>query len=151
MGNRTIKFKRFHENASMPLSGTAFSAGCDLYAVTCDVDWDKGIVTYGTGIGVEIPAYCVGLVFPRSSVYKKEMTLANCVGVIDPDYRGEIKAVFRIPKNYFQDPSLANKIYAVGERVCQLVIIPYIHAEWVESDELSPTVRGSGGFGSTGA
>lgn len=150
MSNHIINFKRFHENASMPLRGTDWSAGYDLHAVTCDIDWDKGLVTYGTGIGMEIPAGYVGLVFPRSSVFKKEMTLSNCVGVIDSDYRGEIKAVFRIPKNYFQDPSLANKIYVTGDRICQIVIVPYLPVDWVETEELSTTVRGAGGFGSTG-
>lgn len=97
---------------------------------------------FGTGLAVEIPKGYVGLIFPRSSCYKAGMLLTNCVGVIDSDYRGEIKAVFVSDGQYRQ--------YEVGDRVCQLVISPVPAVKFVEVQELSRTERGAGGYGSTG-
>lgn len=98
----------------------------------------------GTGVSVEIPDGYVGLCFPRSGLASKRgINLANCVGVIDSGYRGEVKAPLH---------NITSKIQRVkrGERVFQLVVVPYAECECVESDELSETERGSGGFGSTG-
>lgn len=136
-----IKFKKLHADAKAPFQGTPGSAGFDLYATTKEqVDFYH--TRFGTGIAVEIPAGHMGLVFPRSSCYKKGMLLSNCVGVIDSDYRGEISAVFIGTDK--------ETCYNVGDRICQLIIVPYPAVEYVESEELSETSRGGGGYGSTG-
>jgi dUTP pyrophosphatase len=136
-----VKFKKLNENAKAPYQGTAGSAGFDLYA-TSKQRIDLYHTKFGTGLAVEIPEGYVGLVFPRSSCYKQGMLLSNCVGVIDSDYRGEITAVFI--------GTDAEYCYNVGDRICQLVIMPYPQVEFVEAAELSETARGAGGYGSTG-
>jgi len=93
---------------------------------------------------LEIPERFVGLVFPRSSIRNTELTLSNCVGVIDSGYRGELQATFN------KSNGLDSISYNIGDRVCQILIIPYPPIEFVEVDELSNTERGEGGFGSTG-
>ncbi len=123
------------------MKGTPDSAGFDLAAVTKSYDTPTNCVIYGTGLAVEIPKGYVGLLFPRSSVYKTSHALANSVGVIDSDYRGEVKAVFRVGK--------VGSSYKEGDRVCQLVIVPCPVFEAQEVEQLSDTVRGEGGFGST--
>lgn len=138
-----LKVKKLHENAQMPFYATKGSAGMDLVAVSAQWDRNENTIKYGTGLAFEIPEGFVGLLFPRSSVCKKTLTLTNCVGVIDSDYRGEVSAVFRITNP--QD----EKVYAVGERCCQLVVVPAPQFELLES-ELSDTERGAGGYGSTG-
>jgi dUTP pyrophosphatase len=103
-----------------------------------------GSITYGLGIALEIPEGFVGLVFPRSSIRKTDLSLTNCVGVIDSGYRGELQATFR------KHRGVASTIYAVGDRVAQIMIIPHPPIEFKEVDELTNTERGEGGFGSTG-
>jgi dUTP pyrophosphatase len=101
-------------------------------------------VVYGTGLALEIPEGYVGLIFPRSSISKTSLSLANCVGVIDSGYRGEILLKFRTDAN--------NKTghYTIGDRIGQLLIIPYPQIEFEEVLELSDTIRSGGGFGSSG-
>ena len=145
-----IKFKKLHPDAKAPARATDWSAIWDLTALGfayIDEEGEEfetypGIAKYRTGIAVEIPPGYVGLVFPRSSLFKTGMDLTNCVGVIDSDYRGEIAFVFRVVD--------IGKKYDIGYRIGQLVIIPCPAVEMVEVDELSQTERGQGGFGSTG-
>jgi dUTP pyrophosphatase len=101
-------------------------------------------VTYGTDIALEIPEGFVGLVFPRSSIRKYELILSNSVGVIDSGYRGEIQATFK------KENGLDSLAYKVGDRICQIMIIPHPIIEFEEVNELNNTDRGQGGFGSTG-
>jgi dUTP pyrophosphatase len=101
-------------------------------------------VTYGTGIAVEIPEGYVGLIFPRSSIRKYQLQLSNSVGVIDSGYRGEIQFTFN------KTGGVPSKKYEVGDRVGQLIIMPFPPVTPVESDSLSDSERGDGGFGSTG-
>lgn len=138
-----IKFIKKNEGAVQPIKGTEFSAGFDLTANSINYD-EYGNIVYGTGIAVEIPEGYVGLLFPRSSIRKKNMAQCNAVGIIDSDYRGEIIASFK--------PTLGEKqpYYQIGDRIAQLVIIPYPKVEYVEVENLSETVRGEGGHGSTG-
>lgn len=142
-----INIKKFSENAVIPTYGTEFAAGCDLYANTEgeDVVVRAGsMIKFGTGIGVEIPAGYFGAVFARSGLATKQgLRPANCVGVIDADYRGEIIVGLR-------NDSGDDRLIHDGDRIAQMIILPYIHAEFTEVDELSETVRGDGGFGSTG-
>jgi dUTP pyrophosphatase len=139
-----VRVKKLHTNAVIPSYATAGDAGLDLTAVSVDKD-AYGNVVYGTGLAIEIPAGYVGLIFPRSSNSKTDLYLTNHVGVIDSGYRGEIMFKYR-PVHGLLD----SKIYQVGDRIGQLIIIPYPSINLVESTELSDTARGADGFGSTG-
>lgn len=147
-----VKIKKLHPDAVIPKYAKAGDAGMDLTAVTKSYDRDGNIV-YGTGLAFEIPEGYVGLVFPRSSLSSLDIALSNCVGVIDSGYRGEVTAKFK-PAMLFnreQRPIiLNNRIYEVGERVAQMIIIPYPHIEFEEVETLSETERGNRGYGSTG-
>jgi len=136
-----VKFKKLSKYAIAPSYAKDGDAGLDLTAYTLTDLKSEPFIEYGTGIAMEIPQGYVGLVFPRSSVSKKEnFYLKNSVGVIDSGYRGEIKLRF----NRSEDR------YEVGEKVGQLIIIPYPTIYLEEVEELSSTERGEGGFGSTG-
>ena len=136
-----VKIKKLDPNAVIPKYANVTDAGLDLTAVR--VTESRNVVTYHTGLAVEIPDGYVGLLFPRSSVYKTDMRMCNSVGVIDSGYRGEIMIKFYKGVS----PDL---IYKVGDRVCQLIILPYPKIELEEVTELSESDRGEGGFGSTG-
>lgn len=134
-----IKIKRLTPTAQLPTKAHATDAGYDLYSSSCH--YEDGMLHYGTGVAVEIPAGYVGLVFPRSSIANTHLTLSNSVGVIDSGYRGEIKAKFR---------KGGTRGYNVGDRIAQLMIIPYPEVTFEEVDELSDSDRGEGGYGSSG-
>lgn len=138
-----IKIKKLHNNAVIPQYAKAGDAGMDLVATEV-IDGYGFSVTYGTGLAMEIPEGYVGLVFPRSSIRKYDISLTNCVGVIDSGYRGEIQATFR------KEAGIPSKRYEVGDKIAQLIILPYPSIEFMEVEELSNTERGTGGFGSTG-
>lgn len=142
-----INVKKLDERAVLPTYGSEFSAGADLYACT------DGPVTiapgeaylFHTGIAMEIPVGYAGLVFARSGLAtKKGLAPSNKVGVVDPDYRGEIMVSLY---NHSREPRTVEH----GERIAQLVLTPYLTASWNVVDELEETVRGAGGFGSTGS
>jgi dUTP pyrophosphatase len=139
-----VRVKKLHKDAIIPVYGKPGDAGLDLTAVSIAKD-SYGNVVYGTGLAIEIPDGYVGLIFPRSSNSKTDLYLTNHVGVVDSGYRGEIMFKFR-PVNGL----LNAKVFQVGERVGQLLIIPYPQIELVESAELSDSERGNDGFGSTG-
>ena len=141
MDNLKIKFKKMNPNAVIPKRGTIGAAGFDLTAIGLEVT--ETTLKYDTGIAVEIPPGYVGLVFPRSSICKTGLSLANSVGVIDSDYRGSISFVF------YKGPTWIEP-YSYGDRIGQLVIMPIPEVEFVEAEELSETERGEGGYGSTG-
>jgi len=138
-----VKIKKLHNNAVVPQYAKAGDAGMDLVATEV-IDGYGFSVTYGTGLAMEIPEGFVGLVFPRSSIRKYDLSLTNCVGVIDSGYRGEIQATFR------KEAGIPSKRYEVGDKIAQIIIIPYPAIQFIETDELSDTERGEGGFGSTG-
>lgn len=138
-----VKIKKLHPNAIIPSYSKPGDAGMDLTITEVYKNSDTE-VSYGFGIALEIPSGYVGLVFPRSSIRKTDLLLTNSVGVIDSGYRGEIQATFKKTQG---NPSV---IYEPGERGAQIMIIPYPTVKFVESDELSDTERGEGGFGSTG-
>ncbi len=140
-----IKFKKLNENAVMPTFGTMYSAGADLYSAEEEIIINPNETKFiGTGIAVAIPNGKVGLIYARSGLAcKKGLAPANKVGVIDSDYRGEVKVALH---NHGIEPQTVLK----GERVAQMVICDYYPCEYVESDELDETERGEGGFGSTG-
>ena len=136
-----IKFKKLSPSAVVPRKAHASDAGFDLTCTRYEVT-NGELFTYHTDIAVEIPDGYVGLLFPRSSIYKQDLFLTNSVGVIDSGYRGEVTAKFR--------PHLFAKPYDKGDRVAQMIIMPYPHVDFVEVDELSDSDRGDGGYGSTG-
>lgn len=141
-----VNFKRLSEGATAPAYATEFSAGADLYNLK---DGEITILPgetklIKTGIALEIPVGYVGLIFARSGLAtKRGLAPANKVGVIDSDYRGEIMVALH------NHSSVEQKVEG-GERVAQISIVPFLKADFSEADELTETVRGEGGFGSTG-
>lgn len=154
-----VNIKRLHKDAVIPSYSKAGDAGMDLTAISKDYDSNRNVV-YGTGLSFEIPEGYVGLLFPRSSVSKSDLRLTNSVGVVDSGYRGEVSFKFRNDNfnvykindnDSFTNLSfVAYNEYDIGDRIGQLLIIPYPQIEFNEKDDLSETERGEGGYGSTG-
>lgn len=138
-----VKFKKLSKDAVVPKIANIGDAGADLTATSIE-HYDK-YIEYGTSLAVSIPNGYVGLIFPRSSVTNKDVILKNAVGVIDSKFRGEIKFRF-LPTKEFR-----SEVYVVGDRIGQLVIVPYLQAQYVEVDDLDSTQRGFGGYGSSGS
>ena len=142
----SMNIKKLNEKAVVPTYGSAYAAGADLYAC------EEGDITIApaetrlihTGIAMEIPEGLVGLIYARSGLASKRgLAPANKVGVIDSDYRGEVMVALH---NHSDKP----QVVSAGERIAQIVFAPYMSASFTVVDELSDTVRGIGGFGSTG-
>lgn len=171
-----VKIKKLSEDAVIPRYAKSGDAGLDLTAISREFD-EYGNIVYHTGLAFEIPEGYVGLIFPRSSICKKDLSLANAVAVIDSSYRGEIivklkptacfcdfeydtkdNGVGSVSDNYdFVCLSGENRkdaptplLYEEGERIVQIIILPYPQIEFEEVEELSKTERGEGGFGSSG-
>ncbi len=142
----SVKVKKLHPNAVLPTYGSPEAAGADLYAcMEVGVTIAPGESAFiSTGIALEVPRGCAGLVYARSGLAcKRGLAPANKVGVIDSDYRGEIKVVLH---NHSKLPQTVEP----GERVAQFIITPVLTPDYQEMQELSDTDRGAGGFGSTG-
>ena len=142
----TIRVKKLSPHAILPTYGSAGAAAADLYAcLEAPVTIAPGETVFiPTGLSVEIPAGCAGLIYARSSMgAKRGLAPANKVGVIDSDYRGEIKVVLL-------NHSGATQTVAPGERIAQMIITPVLTPAYEEVEELTDTDRGTGGFGSTG-
>lgn len=142
-----VKIKKIHPNAIIPSYAKDGDAGLDLTATEI-ISETPFQISYGTGISLEIPKGYVGLVFPRSSIRKYDLALTNCVGVIDSGYRGEIQATFK-KTNWLKGNN--SEKYQIGDRIAQIMIIPYPNIYFIEVDSLTDTDRGQGGFGSTGS
>lgn len=141
-----IKFKKLDSRAVAPIRAHKSDAGFDLTATQISTEINECgqlILVYHTGLAVEIPEGYFGVLLPRSSVYKKSMTLTNSAGVIDSGYRGEIMGKFRVTTD------VVPSVYKEGERFAQLLILPVPEAEFIEAVELSDSERGEGGYGST--
>lgn len=146
MNKFDVRIKKLSEKAVVPTYGTEFSAGADLYACMDEaVEIAPGETKLiHTGLAFEIPVGYVGLVYARSGLAsKKGLAPANKVGVIDSDYRGEVMTALHNHSNVSQTVE-------PGERIAQMVIAPYITANFILSENLDDTERGEGGFGSTG-
>lgn len=142
-----VNIKKLNENAVIPTYGTEYAAGADLYACMDEaVTINPGQTSFiKTGLAMEVPVGYAGLIYARSGLAcKKGLAPANKVGVIDSDYRGEIMVALH-------NHSTEAVVVESGERIAQLVITPYIVAAFNQVDELEDTVRGEGGFGSTGS
>ena len=140
-----LKIKKLDETATIPTYGTEYSAGADLYAaLENDIEIKPGeTIMIGTKLAMEIPTGFVGLIFARSSLgSKKGLAPANKVGVIDSDYRGEVKVPLFNHSNSIQT-------ITKNERIAQIIFIPYLKANFIETESLEETIRGTGGFGST--
>lgn len=141
-----INFKRLNNNATVPTRGSDYAAGYDLYAAI-----DAPIVIHphctekiGTGLSFELPEHTFAAIFARSGLATKQgLRPANCVGVCDSDYRGEYIVAIH-------NDSDVQKVIEPGERIAQMVLMPYVEMQFKENEELSETKRGNGGFGSTG-
>lgn len=139
-----IAVKKLDEAAVLPSLGSQYAAGADLYSVKEETIAPGETKLVHTGLAMEIPQGYGGFVFARSGLAtKRGLAPANKVGVIDADYRGEIMVALH---NHGSEPQTVEQ----GERVAQLVIMPFLAAEYFETDELSDTDRGAGGFGSSG-
>lgn len=138
-----VKFKKLNSTAKMPTYAKYGDAGADLVATSKSINPETNQLIFGTGLAVEIPEGHVGLIFPRSSIAKTGLALANSVGVIDSGYRGEIMFKFNI-----LNPGI--ETYVVGDRIGQLVILPFPQIEYTEVNELSDSERGTGAYGSSG-
>ena len=147
MNKQQVKVKKLRDGAIMPSYGSEFAAGADLYACTDDntiTIKPHETVFIPTGLAMEIPEGYAGLIYARSGIAcKRGLAPANKVGVVDSDYRGEFMVALHNHTNENQD--ISN-----GERIAQLIITPYITANFVETQTLDETQRGEGGFGSTG-
>lgn len=147
MERTKVNIKKLNTNAIVPTYGSEYAAGADLYAC---LDGEVTIAPHATvliptGIAMELPIGFAGLIYARSGLAtKKGLAPANKVGVVDCDYRGEVKVALH------NHGEIAQTV-ACGERIAQLVIAPYLTAQFIEQEELSETVRGAGGFGSTGS
>ncbi len=135
----TLKIKKLHEDAKVPHYANHGDAGMDVYAISKEIN--NKFIEYGTGLAFELPADHVMLIFPRSSLSNKDLIMANHVGVLDSGYRGELKLRFR---------KIGDDVYEIGEKIGQIIVVPFPKIEFEETDELSDTARGEGGFGSTG-
>lgn len=141
-----IKVKKLNKLAKLPSRGSAAAAGYDLYAAT---DKETSIPPHmtamiGTGLAFELLDGTFGAIFARSGLAsKKGLRPANCVGVVDSDYRGEVKVALHNDSDHFMT-------IEAGERIAQMILMPYLPMNFVEVDELSEAARGTNGFGSTG-
>ena len=141
-----IKYKKLNELATVPTRGSEYAAGYDLYAAT-----DREISLFphttqliGVGLAFELPDGYFGAVYARSGLAsKKGLRPANCVGVVDSDYRGEVMVALHNDSDHIMT-------IGAGERIAQLVLMPYVNMTFEEAEELDNTQRGEGGFGSTG-
>lgn len=151
-----VKIKKLHKDAVIPSYANDGDACFDLTCV--DMEPKDNFIQYNTGLAFEIPKGYVGLIYPRSSVTKKDMMLKNSVGVIDSGYRGEVSFRFLKTKTPTSNGILGPggrthnipEVYEVGERIGQMMIIPIPQITLTEVDELSDSERGTGGYGSSG-
>lgn len=141
-----VRIKKLNEKAVIPTKAHATDAGFDLYCTSREVNWEKRQLVCHTGLAFEIPEGYVGLLFPRSSVSNKPLMMSNSVGVVGSCYRGEVTAKFNITDT--RQSSFSH--YQEGDRIAQMIIIPYPEIEFEEADSLSESDRGTGGYGSTG-
>ena len=141
-----IKYKKLNELAKVPTRGSDSAAGYDLYAATEEkiIIYPHSTLMISTGLSLELPDGYFGAIFARSGLASKQgLRPANCVGVVDSDYRGEVKVALH------NDTGLVQSFEA-GDRIAQLVLLPYVEMTFVETEELTETERGEDGFGSTG-
>lgn len=148
MGKMKVRIKKLHKDAVIPRKAHATDAAFDLVCTETSIDWARQELTCHTGLAFEIPQGYAGIIYPRSSVSNKPLILHNSTGIIDADYRGEVTAKFLITdlRAYLQEGGG----YVAGDRIAQMMIMPFPQVEFEEAGELTDTERGTGGYGSTG-
>ena len=153
-----IKVKKLDKKAVVPKFAYDTDAGADLTASSIEFKNDD-LVIYGTGLAFEIPKGYFMQIVPRSSIFKYDLELVNSVGIIDADYRGEVKFIFRctesiaqIRKHYYNPLIRLSTpiLYDIGDRIGQAIIRKIVPTEYEEVEELEKSVRGTGGWGSSG-
>ena len=151
-----VKIKKLHPNSIIPKYAKTGDAGMDL---TCtEIEYTKDYISYKTGLAFEIPTGFFGMLVPRSSNSKKDLLLTNSCGILDSGYRGEVEFRYKAMSNYAcnnssNPPTLSSdnfELYNTGDRIGQIIILPYPQIDFEEEETLSFTERGEGGFGSTG-
>lgn len=142
-----VKIKKLHPNAVIPSYAIVGDAGLDLTCTEINYNEENATHEYKTGLAIEIPTGHLGLIFPRSSIRNTRFRLANSVGLIDPNFRGQL--IVSLKSTFSPSGLLSKHDYKVGDRVAQLVLIPYPTIELVEVSELSESNRGEAGHGST--
>ena len=145
-----VKVKKLSEKAVIPAYAKPGDAGLDLVATSYEYKENIDCHVYGTGLAVEIPEGYVGLIYPRSSNRKTDAYMCNHVGVIDSGYRGEVMISFKLRDRNIESIPQIFKPYEVGNKIAQLIIIPYPKVQFIEVNELSDSDRGENGHGSTG-
>lgn len=138
-----VNFKKLHADAKLPVKGSSGAACFDVYATSMEID-QNGVVTYGLGFATQIAEGWRGVIVPRSNISKYPWVLANSVGIVDSDYRGEWMVKFKSTSGSLTPP------YRVGDRVAQVYFEKNVEVAFAEVDDLEQTGRGEGGFGSTG-
>lgn len=138
-----VKFKKLNADAKLPIKGSSSAACFDVYATSVEVN--NGVVTYGLGFSTEIPEGWRGVVVPRSNISKHPWVLANSIGIIDSDYRGEWMVKYRCVSNFIEAVP-----YGAGDRIAQIYFEKNEDVQFIEVEELDQTERGAGGFGSSG-
>ena len=139
-----VKFKKLHADAKLPVKGSSSAACFDVYATSVEVDENR-VATYKLGFSTEILEGWRGVVVPRSNISKHPWVLANSIGIIDSDYRGEWMVKFKCVSNFLEAVP-----YGAGDRIAQIYFEKNEDVQFIEVEELDQTERGSGGFGSTG-
>ena len=138
-----VKIKKLHKDSVIPQYAKPGDSGMDL---TCtEIEYTKDYIAYKTGLAFEIPTGYFGMLLPRSSNSKKDLLLTNSCGILDSGYRGEVEFRYKCTGDM-----LDNNVYYTGDRIGQIIILPYPQIEFEEVEELSKTERGKGGFGSSG-
>ena len=139
-----VKIRKVHPDAILPKRAHPTDAGMDVTAISMEMTEDY--IEYDTGLQFQLPAGYVMLIFPRSSNSKKDLLMCNSVGVLDAGYTGNLKFRFKLTTDGYTE-----KIYNPGDKIGQIIIIPYPEINFIETEEFDETDRGSGGFGSTGS
>lgn len=139
-----VKFKKLSADAKLPVKGSSSAACFDVYATSVELDENR-VVTYGLGFSTEIPEGWRGVVVPRSNISKHPWVLANSMGIIDSDYRGEWMVKYRCVSNFIEAVP-----YSAGDRIAQIYFEKNTDVQFVEVESLDESERGAGGFGSTG-
>jgi dUTP pyrophosphatase len=143
MKNLKVNIKKLHKDALIPSYAHSTDCGLDLTAVSKTYD-EYGNIVYGFGLAFEIPEGYAGFIFPRSSNHKSRLLLTNSVGIVDSGYRGEVTFKFKNLEDEWSEE------YNIGDRIGQIIILPYPQVNFIETEELSETERGDGGYGSSG-
>jgi dUTP pyrophosphatase len=138
-----VNIKKLNKDAVIPRYSREGDAAVDLVATSKVIDPNNRVLTFGTGLAIEIPLGYVGKLYPRSSIYKTGLVMCNSVGIIDSNYRGEIQFKFKII-------DAGDVTYQIGDRIGQLIIEPVLYMDFTEVQELTDTNRGESGFGSSG-